>query len=275
MSTYAVGDIQGCFDSLQELLRVIAFDPARDRLWLVGDLVNRGPQSLATLRWVKSQGEAVVTVLGNHDLHMLTVAEGFEPAKRGDTFQDVLDAPDREELLAWLRRRTLMHLENGVALVHAGLLPQWSVERARELAAEVEQALGGDAYRDFFARMYGNHPDHWQDDLQGMDRLRTITNAMTRLRFCTPEGKMEFAHKGEVEKRPEGFLPWFEVESRASRASLVVFGHWSALGLRQEGNIAALDSGCLWGGKLSAMRLEDRRTFQVPCHPYRNPTHHE
>lgn len=275
MATYAIGDIQGCFDSLQQLLERIAFDPAKDRLWQVGDLVNRGPQSLATLRWAKELGDALVTVLGNHDLHLLAVAAGAETPKRNDTFHDVLEAPDRDELLDWLRRRPLMHIENGFTLVHAGLLPQWSIAQARELAAEVERVLRSDSYRDFFAHMYGNRPDHWRDDLQGMDRLRVIVNGMTRLRFCTPEGKMEFAHKGLVENRPEGFLPWFEVEERASRDGFVICGHWSALGLRLEPDFAALDSGCLWGGQLTAMRLEDRQVFQVDCRQLKNPGHHE
>ncbi len=274
MTTYAIGDIQGCFDSLQQLLQRIAFDPAKDRLWQVGDLVNRGPQSLATLRWAKGLGDSLVAVLGNHDLHLLAVAARAESPKRSDTFHDVLDAPDRDELLDWLRHRPLMHVENGTALVHAGLLPQWSVERARELAAEVESVLRGDGYRDFFAHMYGNQPDHWRDDLQGIGRLRVIVNGMTRLRFCTPEGKMEFAHKRGVDDRPEGFLPWFEVESRASREDFIVCGHWSALGLRRKDNFAALDSGCLWGGQLTAMRLEDRQVFQVDCPQMQNPGRH-
>lgn len=274
MATYAIGDIQGCFDSLQRLLQRIAFDPAQDRLWQVGDLVNRGPDSLATLRWAKGRGDSLVTVLGNHDLHLLAVAAGAESPRRSDTFHDVLDAPDRDELLDWLRRRPLMHVENGFALVHAGLLPQWSVARARELAAEVETVLRGDNYRDFFAHMYGNQPDHWRDDLQGAGRLRVIVNGMTRLRFCTPAGKMEFAHKRGVDERPEGFLPWFEVAERASRDDFVICGHWSALGLKLEANLAALDSGCLWGGRLTAMRLEDRRVFQVDCPRLQDPGRH-
>lgn len=275
MATYAIGDLQGCFAPLQALLDAIGFNPSRDRLWQVGDIVNRGPDSLAALRWAKGMKDALVTVLGNHDLHLLAVAEGIEPAKRGDTIQDILDAPDRDELLGWLRSRPLMHVEDGLALVHAGLLPQWTVARARELAAEVEAVLRGDHYHDFFAHMYGNHPDHWDDGLHGMERLRVITNAMTRLRFCTPEGRMEFAHKGEVHVRPEGFLPWFEVAGRQSAGEFVVFGHWSALGYRLGADFAALDSGCLWGGSLTALRLEDRQVFQVACPRHRNPGHGE
>jgi bis(5'-nucleosyl)-tetraphosphatase (symmetrical) len=265
MPTYAIGDIQGCFSAVQKLLDAIHFDPERDRLWLVGDLVNRGTQSLATLRWVKAMGSSVITVLGNHDLHLLAVAEGFVKPHRLDTIQDILEAPDRHELLDWLRCQPLLHREGGFVLVHAGLLPHWSPQQARELAGEVEAALRADNYREFLGHMYGNHPDHWQDDLTGMGRLRVITNAMTRLRFCTPEGKMEFVHKGGLDKTPEGFMPWFEVPGRKSADETVIWGHWSALGLKLTENLAALDTGCLWGGMLSALRLQDRQVFQVSC----------
>ncbi|MBZ0092065.1 MAG: symmetrical bis(5'-nucleosyl)-tetraphosphatase [Sulfuricellaceae bacterium] len=265
MATYAIGDIQGCFATLRRLLDKLSFDPAHDRLWLVGDLVNRGPSSAATLRWAKNLGDAAISVLGNHDLHLLTVAEGYERLHRGDTLQDILDAPDREEMLLWLRKRPLMHVENGYALLHAGLLPQWSVARARQLAGEVETALRSDDYRTFLAHMYGNHPDRWQDDLNGMERLRTITNALSRLRFCTPEGEMEFTHKGAPDQPPPGFLPWYDIPGRASADTTLIFGHWSALGFRMTANTIALDSGCLWGGTMTAIRLEDREVFQIAC----------
>lgn len=265
MATYAIGDIQGCFATLRRLVDKFAFDPAHDRLWLVGDLVNRGPSSAATLRWAKNLGDAAICVLGNHDLHLLTVAEGYERPHRGDTLQDILDAPDRDEMLLWLRKRPLMHVENGYALLHAGLLPQWSVARARQLASEVEAALRGDDYRTFLTHMYGNHPDRWQDDLNGMERLRTITNALSRLRFCTPEGEMEFTHKGAPDQPPPGFLPWYDIPGRASADTTLIFGHWSALGFRMTANTIALDSGCLWGGTMTAIRLEDREVFQIAC----------
>lgn len=265
MSIYAIGDLQGCHSALENLLEAISFSPTRDRLWLVGDLVNRGPDSLAILRWAQSLGEQVTAVLGNHDLHLLTVAEGFAPAHRGDTLEEVLLAPDREALLGWLRRQPLLHREGDMILVHAGLLPQWTPACAEELAREVESVLRGPDYRDFLARMYGNQPCGWEESLAGMDRLRIITNAMTRLRFCTPQGEMEFAHKGTPDQPPPGYLPWFEVANRASRDATVIFGHWSALGLRVEDRLLALDSGCLWGGTLTAVRLEDRRVFQVSC----------
>ena len=265
MATYAIGDIQGCFEALEILLERIAFDAARDRLWFVGDIVNRGPDSLAAIRFVKSLGENAVTVLGNHDLHLLTVAEGFAKIHRGDTFEDILEAPDREELLQWLRRQKLMHAEAGWAMVHAGLLPQWSVARALELAKEVEDALAGPGYRDLLRSMYGNEPDVWDDRLEGHDRLRVIINAMTRLRLCTNDGRMEFRHKSAPLNLPEGYLPWYAIANRASAGEPVIFGHWSTLGLYATDDIVALDSGCLWGNALSALRLEDREIIQVSC----------
>lgn len=266
MATYAIGDIQGCFDSLQQLLAKCAFDPARDRLWLVGDLVNRGPRSLETLRFVKSLGEAALTVLGNHDLYLLMVAEGGAKARgKDDTLQAILDAPDCGELLDWLRRQPLCHVEGDYCLVHAGLLPQWSIKKARKLAREVEAALQGEQYREFVANMWGSQPDRWSDDLAGWPRLRAIVNAMTRMRFCSAEGVMEFKVKGELANAPAGYMPWFDVPGRKSEKSILVTGHWSALGFRLSDNMLALDSGCLWGGHLTAVRLEDRRVFQVDC----------
>ena len=266
MATYAVGDIQGCFDSFRRLLDRCAFDPAADRLWLVGDLVNRGPRSLETLRFVRSLGEAAVTVLGNHDLYLLMVAEGGAKYRgKDDTLQEILDAPDCGELLHWLRMQRLFHREGEYGLVHAGLLPQWTAARAQELAAEVETALRGPSYREFILNLWGSEPATWSDELTGWARLRVIVNAMTRLRFCTPEGVMEFLTKGEALAAPVGHLPWFEVPGRLSRDSVLVTGHWSALGLRLLPNLLALDSGCLWGGHLTALRLEDRQVFQVDC----------
>ncbi len=268
MATYAIGDIQGCYDSLQRLLERCAFDPARDRLRLVGDLVNRGPKSLETLRLMKSLGDAALTVLGNHDLYLLMVAEGGAKFRgKDDTLQAILDAPDRDELLDWLRHQPLCHLEGEHCLVHAGLLPQWTVARARELAREVEVALQGPDFREFVMNLWGSEPAGWSDDLTGWARLRVIVNAMTRMRFCTPEGIMEFKAKGELAKAPAGHLPWFEAPNRQSADSVLVTGHWSALGLKITPNLLALDSGCLWGGQLTALRLEDRQVFQVDCSP--------
>jgi bis(5'-nucleosyl)-tetraphosphatase (symmetrical) len=265
MATYAIGDIQGCCDELRRLLDICRFDPAADKVWLVGDLVNRGPDSVGVLRLVKSLGDAAVTVLGNHDLAMLAQAEGFGHSHKGDTVQDVFDAPDREDLLAWLRAQKLVHIEEGHVLVHAGLLPQWTVAQALTLADEVHGWLRGPAYREFLSHMFGNQPDFWNDGLTGFDRLRLITNACTRMRICTPEGRLEYKFKGEVNKIPPGWLPWFDLPQRANADATVVCGHWSALGLLLRPDLIALDTGCLWGGPLTAIRLEDRRLFQVAC----------
>lgn len=265
MATYAIGDLQGCFASLQTLLSEIGFRESADRLWFVGDLVNRGPQSLEILRYVRSLGSRALCVLGNHDLHLLMVAEGRVRAHRRDSLDEILAAPDRDVLLSWLRALPMMHAEDEYAMVHAGLLPAWSIAQALDLARETEEALRGPDWRGLLAQMYGNEPDHWDDTLSGYARARVIINAMTRLRICTPDGRMEFAHKGGLDDIPPGYLPWFAVPGRKSASTTLVCGHWSAIGMLAQDNLLALDSGCLWGGKLSAVRLEDRRIYQVPC----------
>jgi bis(5'-nucleosyl)-tetraphosphatase (symmetrical) len=265
MATYAIGDIQGCLDPLRRLLDATGFDPAADCLWFVGDLVNRGPDSAATLRFVRGLGDRAVAVLGNHDLHLLAAAAGLAKIHREDTFEDVLRAADRDELLDWLRRRPLMHVEGAYALVHAGLLPQWTVDDARRAAREVEAALQAPDPTPFYRHMYGNQPRAWDPALTGWDRLRVIVNAMTRMRVCTPSGVMEFGHKGELADVPGGYVPWYDVPARRSRSHVVLFGHWSALGFRRGPDYLALDSGCLWGRALTAVRLEDRQAFHVPC----------
>ncbi|OGS92809.1 MAG: bis(5'-nucleosyl)-tetraphosphatase (symmetrical) [Gallionellales bacterium GWA2_59_43] len=265
MAIYAVGDVQGCHTELVGLLEAIRFDPAQDQLWLVGDLVNRGPGSLEVLRLIKSLGDSAITVLGNHDLHLLAVSTGAAELHRSDTLNELLAAPDREELLHWLRHQRLLHAEGNHVLVHAGLLPGWTVKQAAKLAREVETVLRGDDYATFFARMYGNNPHGWDDSLTGYRRLRVITNALTRMRICTPQGDMEFKFKGEQHNIPAGYLPWFDVPDRASRDATVIFGHWSALGLMLRDNAIALDTGCLWGGPMTAIRLDDRELFQVEC----------
>ena len=268
MATYAIGDVQGCYDSLRQLLDACAFDPASDRVWFVGDLVNRGPHSLDTLRFVRSLGDAAITVLGNHDLYLLMVAEGVAKKKgKDDTLGEILAARDRDELLDWLRRCPLCHVEGEYCLVHAGLLPQWTVPQARALAAEVEAQLRGDDYRQALEHMWGSEPASWSDGLRGHARMRVIVNAMTRMRFCSAGGEMEFKAKGDPGNAPPGYWPWFEVPGRASVDRVLVTGHWSALGLKILPNLLALDSGCLWGRHLSALRLEDRRLFQVSCRP--------
>ena len=263
MATYAIGDVQGCFDELEALLRKIKFSSS-DRLWLVGDLVNRGPKSLQVLRFVRGLGPRAVTVLGNHDLHLVAQFEGVERARKDDTFHDVLGAPDASELVAWLRGQPMMHADGDYAMVHAGVLPQWTIGRALALGKEVERALQAPRYREFLEHMYGSKPDRWDDALSGWDRLRVIVNAMTRMRFCDRNGKMDLQGKGT--EPAKGYLRWYE--TRPKEACTLVFGHWSQLGLVRDPAVVGLDSGCVWGGALTAFRLEDRTLFQVPCPGY-------
>lgn len=264
MATYAIGDIQGCHAPLARMLDRIAFDPAADRLWIVGDLVNRGPESLRVLRFLRGLGDAASIVLGNHDLYLLMVAAGLKRRDGDDTLSQVLEAPDRDELLAWLRGLPLLRIHGDHVLVHAGLLPGWTVARAQALAAEVGAALCGPQARTFLRNLAGNRPARWSDGLEGWDRLRVIVNAMTRLRFCTVQGHMDLRAKGPPHEAPPGTLPWFRVPERLSRTHTIVCGHWSALGFYREPGLIALDSGCVWGGKLTALRIEDGAVFQVP-----------
>jgi bis(5'-nucleosyl)-tetraphosphatase (symmetrical) len=264
MTHYAVGDIQGCRAEFRDLLDLIGFSPATDRLWLVGDLVNRGPDSLGVLRDVKALGEAAVTVLGNHDFHLLTVAAGHRKAHRGDTIDAILAAPDREELVAWLGRRPLAVADGDLAMVHAGFLPSWTVDKALALSSEVQAMMASDRAREFLGVLYGDEPSRWTDDLTGYDRLRVVVNACTRLRFCTADDTMELKEKRGPEQTPHGFAPWFAHPSRKSATHTVVCGHWSTLELMLAPNVMMLDSGCLWGGTLTAVRLPDRRLYQVP-----------
>lgn len=265
MATYAIGDLQGCYKQLQHLLELIGFSPTRDKLWLVGDIVNRGPDSLYLLRFLSELGDSAIVVLGNHDLHLLLVAEEITNQRGGDTLTAILNAPDRDQLLYWLRHQKMLHVEDEYVLVHAGLLPSWSAPYAWELAQEVEATLQSNNYADLLLHLYGNQPNQWHDHLKSYDRLRLIVNALTRLRICTEEGKMEFSYKGPLETVPAGYFPWFDVPNRASHKSTIIFGHWSALRLQIRPNLIALDTGCLWGGELTAIRLEDRKIFQVPC----------
>lgn len=272
MATYAVGDIQGCYRHFLTLLEGLSFDPKRDRLWLVGDLVNRGNGSLACLREVRRLGDAAVTVLGNHDLNLLALAQHRDAADRANpTLRPILDAPDREPLLEWLRRRPLLHRDTalGWSMVHAGLAPQWDLATAQALAAEVEQALRGRDYREFFRHMYGDMPDRWQDDLQGWDRLRVIVNCLTRMRLCRSDGGLDLAYKGPLQEAPDDLLPWFALPGRASRNERIVFGHWSALGrvAWPEHNAWGIDTGCVWGNHLTALRLDtpEPEVIQVVC----------
>lgn len=265
MATYAIGDIQGCYDPLQHLLAQIEFNPLHDQLWFVGDLVNRGPQSLEVLRFIKDLGAAAITVLGNHDLHLLALAEGFGRVHKGDTLEAVFAAPDRDELLHWLRHQRLAWREDDYLMVHAGVWPDWTADDTMRLAAEAEAALQGDDYRAFFAQMYGNAPPVWQESLSGMERLRMIVNALTRLRYCTPDGQMDFHQKGAPGTQSAHLVPWFDAPVRKTLDVSVIFGHWSTLGLVTRCDLIALDTGCLWGGRLTAMRLQDRVVYSMAC----------
>lgn len=267
MAVYAIGDVQGCYDALQALLEKIHFNRARDRLWFVGDLVNRGPQSAAVLRFVMGL-DRTVCVLGNHDLHLLAVAAGRAPSRPEDRIEDILAAPDREALLRWLRARPLLHHDAalGYTLVHAGLLPAWDLATAQALAAEAESVLRGPDAGELFSHMYGDAPGAWDPALDGWARLRVIVNAFTRLRFCRADGHMELRSKGPPGSQPQGLMPWFQVPGRRNRALRIVFGHWSSLGVWNRDGVIGLDSGCLWGGSLSAVRLDETpQFFSVPC----------
>lgn len=276
MAIYAIGDVQGCYDHLQKLLDIIQFDSNKDKLWFAGDLVNRGPQSLQTLRFVKSLGKSAITVLGNHDLTLLAMAEGYGRSKN-HTLDDILTAPDRDELLDWLRCRPLCHhnAKRGYTMVHAGIPKQWDIATALARGKEVEKVLQSDKYHHFLANMFGNTPTLWHNDLTGWDRLRYITNAFTRMRYCTHNGALEFHSKGAPGTQEDGYMPWFELENRQAEKDKIIFGHWSTLaGLTSREQVYALDTGCLWGGKLTAMKLGKKKQreqlikhklFQLHC----------
>lgn len=263
MATYAVGDIQGCLAPLHRLLDQIQFNPATDRLWCVGDLVNRGPHSLETLRFLKNLD--CVVVLGNHDLHLLAVHSGVAQLRTKDTLQSVLEAPDATELLDWLRRQRLLYRAGGYVLVHAGILPQWSIEQAVGLAQEVERVLRSDRYDDLLPFIYRSEETRWNDALPSPARLGLITNVFTRMRMCSEDGTLDLSFKGPPELAPAGLSPWFHVPPRTKRKETVIFGHWSALGLREGDGFLALDAGCVWGKELGCIRLEDGTRYTVSC----------
>ncbi|MCM2313162.1 MAG: symmetrical bis(5'-nucleosyl)-tetraphosphatase [Steroidobacteraceae bacterium] len=259
MATYAVGDVQGCCDELEALLGRLSFDPSRDRLWFVGDLVNRGPRSLDVLRLVSQLGDAAHVVLGNHDLHLLALARGAAHLRPADhTLVPILEAADREPLLDWLQARAVLHHDAtlDVTMIHAGLPPQWDIALARRCAGELEAALRSEHSGRLFAAMYGNLPDRWSDDLDGVDRLRFITNALTRLRVCDATGRMLLKLKGPPGRMPAEAIPWFDAPGRRSAGARIVCGHWSALGYHHAGGVLALDTGCVWGGSLTAQRID-------------------
>ncbi|MCY1277374.1 Bis(5'-nucleosyl)-tetraphosphatase, symmetrical [compost metagenome] len=274
MAVYAVGDLQGCLDPLKCLLERVRFDPARDRLWLVGDLVNRGPKSLETLRFLYSIRESLVCVLGNHDLHLLAVAHNIERLRKADTLREIIDAPDSAELLDWLRRQKLLHHdeERDIAMVHAGIPPQWTLKKALKRAAEVEEALQDDARLPLFLDgMYGNEPDKWDKDLHGAARLRVITNYFTRMRFCRADGTLDLKSKEGLDTAPPGFSPWFSIPGRKTRGQKIIFGHWAALeGNCHEPGLFALDTGCVWGGAMTLLNIDSGERHSCSCEENRH-----
>lgn len=270
---YLLGDLQGCGDPLTRLLDEVAFSPSRDHLYVLGDLVNRGPDSLGVLRRLKALGPSATCLLGNHDLHLLGVADGVRKLHRGDTVSDILEAPDREDWLHWLRHRRMAVQAHGWLMVHAGVVPQWDVAQTLALAAEVEALLQGPDLADFLPLMYGKQPERWDDRLQGVDRWRCAINSLTRLRFCQADGTMDFEAKDGAAQAPAGLMPWFEVPGRRTAGTPVAFGHWSTLGLINRDDLLSLDTGCVWGGQLTAVRLGDngREVIQIPCAPSQRP----
>lgn len=275
MALYLIGDVQGCDEALGRLLDTVGFSASRDTVYLLGDLVNRGPASAAVLRRVQALGASARCVLGNHDLSLLAVAEGFRSPRPGDTLDEVLQAPDRMEMLDWLRHQSLALHAQGLLMVHAGVLPAWDLTQVLALAGEVEAQLRGPDLRGFLATLFGNQPDHWREDLQGPDRWRVVVNALTRIRFVTPAGVMEMKASGPPRNAPPGHLPWFDAPGRRTADVTIAFGHWSALGVLRRPGLLALDSGCVWGGCLSALRLgaarEDDTLTQVACEAAQDP----
>ncbi len=268
MATYAIGDVQGCFGSLQALLEKLPFDPDRDRLWFTGDLVNRGPQSLESLRFVRGLGDRAITVLGNHDLHLLGVACGSRRLKVGDTIDDVLETPDRDDLIAWLRRQPLLYrdADRGITMVHAGLPPQWTLDVAQACAAAVEAGLRGAGIGNLLRQMSGDRCDSWSVSLPYAEQLGYITNCLTRLRYCDPVGRLDLREKGPPGSQPAPYLPWFAMPGRLHASETIIFGHWASLGACNEPGVHALDTGCVWGGTLTALCLETWERTSVSCH---------
>ena len=280
MAIYLLGDLQGCSQALERMLVRLSFSPSRDLLYVLGDLVNRGPDSAGVLRRLRALEGAALPLLGNHDLHALAVHAGVRPLHRQDTLQPLLQSPDAQDLLDWLRQQPLARREHGVLMVHAGVLPSWTAQQTLALAAEVAAVLRAPDWPVFMAAMYGNEPAAWDPGLQGFDRLRVIVNALTRLRFCSAEGVMEFATKEGAGQAPPGFMPWFDVPGRRTAQDTVAFGHWSTLGWLDRSNVLSLDTGCVWGGCLSALDIRpatrghgrlDHALIQVPCQPAQQP----
>ncbi len=273
MSVYAIGDIQGCYDSLQKLLKKIKFNPDKDTLWFTGDLVNRGNKSLKTLRYIKSLGDSAVTVLGNHDLHLLSIANGIRPLGRNITLRKIVLAKDCDELMDWLRNKPLMHVDNklGYGMVHAGITPGWSIKKALKYAAEVEKVLRSDDYLELLKNMYGDTPCKWKKSLSGEKRLRYIVNSFTRMRYCTEDGVLNFTSKGkpgyhaknQVESQKPRLIPWFDAPDQKILDVRIIFGHWSAIGFLETDTVISLDTGCVWGGHLTAIKLKKNKTKRI------------
>ena len=279
MSIYAVGDVQGCYPELRALLRECGFDARRDRLWFVGDLVNRGPRSLEVLRFVTDLGDRAHVVLGNHDLHLVASARGIRPLRARDTFRDVLDAADGEALVDWLRERPVIHRdpERGLVMVHAGIAPAWTIDDALVHGAELSRALRAPDHARLLEGMYGNEPDAWRESLAGLDRLRFITNAFTRMRYCRRDGRLDFSETGPPGVQDPSLAPWFELRDARADGTRIVFGHWATLqieaALSRDLHVRHVDTGCVWGGSLTALRLEDDREFSVGCESGAPPAH--
>ena len=279
MSTYAIGDVQGCYPELRALLRECGFDARRDRLWLAGDLVNRGPRSLEVLRFVTDLGDRAHIVLGNHDLHLVASHHGIRRPRARDTFHDVLDAPDGEALVDWLRGRPMVHRdpELGFVMVHAGIPPAWTVDEACRLGSELSEALRGPDHSRLLAGMYGNKPDRWRDSLAGLDRLRFVTNAFTRMRYCHADGRLDFSETRPPGAQDPSLAPWYTLRDAGADGARIVFGHWATLQLLaplpRALHVRHVDTGCVWGGSLTALRLDDDREFSVECKSGASPVH--
>lgn len=272
MAVYAIGDIQGCYDDLLRLLEQIRFSPETDQLWFTGDLVNRGPKSLQTLRFVKSLGDAAISVLGNHDLHLLAIAAQPAKTRKKNSLDDVLYAKDCDELLHWLRHRPLLYHQSDFCLVHAGLPPQWDLDTAKKMAEKSEKILRGRNYKRFLKLMYGDKPDLWSEKLKGIERLRFTINCLTRMRYCHADGRLDFEHNGPLGTQPAYLTPWFQLPARKSAGLKIVFGHWSALGYRNENNCYGIDTGCLWGGQLTALKLDTPTVrISIDCPGFKRP----
>jgi len=267
VAIYAIGDIQGCFNQLQKLLEKIEFNPAIDQLWFAGDLVNRGPDSLKTLRYIKSLGDSAICVLGNHDLHLLAISKKKQKPKVDDSLQKILNASDCDELLDWLRHLSLIHRTNNFCLIHAGLPPQWNIEQATLAAREVEEILVSDDYELLLNEMYGDFPNQWAESLKGWNRIRFIINCFTRMRYCDIQGKLDLSCKAAPGDQPKHLFPWFTIKDRKSHSTSIIFGHWSALGFYTGNNCYCLDTGCIWGGQLTALRIDgDVYRTSINCH---------